>query len=73
MQGGWRASPPRGSEGAAMTEREFFERAAALGVVIPVAVVTPARDLEWLLEAVHSRESELMLLRHAIIRRLAQR
>jgi hypothetical protein len=56
-----------------MTEREFFERAAALGVVIPVAVVTPARDLEWLLEAVHSRESELMLLRHAIIRRLAQR
>jgi hypothetical protein len=50
--------------------RRLFERAALLGVQ------TEPRDdesaLERLLEAVHHREGELMLLRYAIIRQLTK-
>jgi hypothetical protein len=55
-----------------MTSRSshLFERAEALGVVVS-GFGLGADDLERLLEAVHARESELMLLRHAIERRIA--
>ena len=45
---------------------DLFERAAALGIR-----VVACEDLEALLEAVHEREGKLMLLRHAIERRIA--
>jgi hypothetical protein len=44
----------------------LFERAEALGV----SVVGPD-DLERLLDAIQARETELMLLRHAVTRALA--
>jgi len=47
---------------------DLYERAEALGVSI-VGGVFP--DLETLLEAVHEHEGKLMLLRHAIERRIA--
>jgi hypothetical protein len=52
-----------------MTSRlpDLFERAEALGVF-----VLGNDDLEALLEAIHARESDLMLLRHAITRELAK-
>jgi hypothetical protein len=46
---------------------DLFKQAAALGVFI-----VGNDDLERLLEAVHAREGQLMLLRHAIIRELAK-
>jgi hypothetical protein len=49
-----------------MEEVTLFERAEALGVFI-----LGNDDLEALLEAIHARESDLMLLRHAIERRIA--
>jgi hypothetical protein len=45
---------------------DLFERAEALGVFI-----VGNDDLEMLLEAVHEHEGKLMLLRHAIERRIA--
>jgi hypothetical protein len=43
----------------------LFDRAEALGV----AVI--GDDLESLLDSIQQRETELMLLRHAVTRRLA--
>jgi hypothetical protein len=45
---------------------DLFQRAIALGVV-----VVDDDDLERLLEAVHEQAGKLMLLRHAIERRIA--
>jgi hypothetical protein len=55
-----------------MTSRsiDLFVRAEALGVVVSGFGVG-ADDLERLLEAIHQREGELMLLRYAVTRRLA--
>jgi hypothetical protein len=44
---------------------DLHERAEALGVLVV------GDDLEKLLEAVHEQEGKLMLLRHAIERRIA--
>jgi hypothetical protein len=45
---------------------DLFDRAALLGVDVV------GDDLERLLEAIHERESALMLLRHAVTRRLCE-
>jgi hypothetical protein len=50
--------------------RRLFERAEFLGVHVKTRGDEPI--LELLLEAVHTREGELVLLRHAIIRELAK-
>jgi hypothetical protein len=55
---------------------DLFVRAEALGVSVtrhrgPSRSVDLDHDLEKLLEAVHEQEGKLMLLRHAIERRIA--